>query len=520
MNYLVALVTATTCVACLSSPTPLEEETRPDTTSEVEAPDLVDTVETVDDADVTGAETVPEVETTTDTTIETEAIEEAETAPEVETSQEVETTPDAEVETTPDAEVETTSDAEVETEASEEAETVAEVEVDIETTPDVETIEEVETHAPLALSLAQSEDTWSIENERLDVVLEGRSGWLPAQLATGPSAPNLVHGERIGNLGQTNEEWVGLILFDLAHLWRHDVTPEVDERGPAVVRMWKTWRFDSTNGTGTFMSGRTDMTVHADGRVVLSYDVSVPSQRVGTLVAYVALDIERFTNVTFGDGTAFPLPSGEPEIGDGYVNLGGFTRQDVNYLCAWANNATNRHAVGFVAKRAGDNLLLPRLTEHSFVRDEPDAPPHSVRLQYDLARSSVGAGFYAGRFLLVIDDSRDCTHVATLAAAFRTPPSLTFSVGNLELDEAGDHDGDGYNDVTGAYSVSTSTRALAFRAVGAVPSATLRVSASTWLSQSVVETSGFAQVLGQPARAARIAAWASARLFVSTRPAW
>lgn len=420
MNYLVALVTAATSVACLSSPSPLEEETRADTTP---------------DADGTSTE----VETTEVVEVEVEAALETE----------VETTEVVEVETVEETEVETTQD------------------VEVETNDDAETLEEVVTPRPLDLSLAQSADLWLIENERIKMALEARSGWLPSQVAPGPSAPNIAFGAEHGQPNHTGEEWLGLTLFPVVHAWENDVAPDVQERGPAVVQVDKSWVLEARSPPFPALSGQTRITVHADGRVIIAYDIRSEVERLDTyLVAYAAFDIDFVDHVSLG-GDEFSMPSGQVTP-DGSRFYDGTPATP--YLCVRGSGLWGAMAAGFIASPTASPASA-RVTENA----GNGTAVHSVRLQYDLSDGVTPAGSFTARYLLVLDDADDCSAVANAAAAFREPPALTATNGEPVVDAAGDADRDGFIEASGAYAVRPTSHALSFTLAGPVPSLTLRV---------------------------------------------
>jgi len=353
---------------------------------------------------------------------------------------------------------------------------------------------EVTPASPLALVLTEEASGWTIANARLLVALGADTGWLPRDLR-GPSGgggthENLLYGRASGPT-HTHEEWVGLSLFDFAHLWSELTTPSRRAVGPAVVQTFKDWSY-----TG-FMNGSTLMTVHADGRIVLSYEVSVPSSRAATLVSYAALDITRFTHVRSGSALLFDLPSGDTAAG-GIRFLGGSNLIESDYLCA--SNISSGDVVGFVAHPIEAlNPLLARITENAFGAQDP----HSIRLQYDLARETVSARSYAARLLLTVDGSGLCANAAALAAAFREPPSFEVSEGIAITDQQGDVDHDGFLETIGAYIFAAPAGVLSLTPRGPLPSVTLRIIAANWATPVItVDDSALVEgvdFLAQPA---------------------
>ncbi|MCC6623190.1 MAG: hypothetical protein IT385_18165 [Deltaproteobacteria bacterium] len=331
---------------------------------------------------------------------------------------------------------------------------------------------EVTTTPPAsALTSTLDSERWVIGNDRFEVVLEADTGWLPAELRTFQgSGANLVYG----NTTQSSESWLGLSLYDRAHLWADATQLDASDAGGAIVRASKTWAFQGE------MSGTTELTVHADGRLVVSWDITVPTTRApATLVAYTTLDILRFTHVEAGTADSWTLPTGQTP-GGGFTFLT-TALGDVPYLCA--RHTATRDVVGFVERGVASlDPLLPRITEHA----GGAGTVHSLRLQYDFARDSVPAGTYAGRLLLAVDGTTTCDRVAAQAEAFRAPAALTMSIGALRLDAPGDADADGYVEAGGYYTIASTTRAATLIPARTLPSLTLRLFGTGWSQPTLV----------------------------------
>lgn len=250
--------------------------------------------------------------------------------------------------------------------------------------------------------------------------------------------------------GPMNERLVGIEAWEsfFSYTPGSDTRSE-DLRSPTLLRFQVDW------ADGTDMNGTTIWTLHAGGRIyrrdqfILS---TSPSQ--SSISAYLALEGPRFEAVDFASNGApiavtFPTP--------GVTTFYAQPAPAEEWVCAFAG--AGQYQVGLLSDAT---LSTTAETERLTIGHGCCDDTRHVSLQYDwyFGGPSPAPGMFSGNFQIVAaPTAADCAPTIAADLAWRDPPSLAITNGEILPAGPEDDDGDGFAEGGGYYEIQASGEA-------------------------------------------------------------
>ncbi|MBI5545503.1 MAG: hypothetical protein HY901_16580 [Deltaproteobacteria bacterium] len=299
-----------------------------------------------------------------------------------------------------------------------------------------------------------------MSNRVVEVAFDCGQGCVPADIRIrAASNQNLLYR------GDAKPEYLaGISYFDHAYNRESSVSARsLTGRGP-IAQLEVSWGTVGLTGTSTY-------TLHPDGRLHRNEEVQVTSTFAGSqdfLLAFVTIDATRvsaMSHVVGGAQTSNLKTGRDFEFHWDDDGLG--------YLCVL--DSAGKDGVGWAqrdtAAAGPDGMRLW----------EVGSPSHSFLLASDWVRDApVPVRTYSGQFLTTFASSGDCMELEAQVVAFTDPLQLGISEA-VVTGQAGDGDGDGYNEGGGYYEL----RLPSSKVIAVTPASGSRQPTSSFRVQAV-----------------------------------